>query len=477
MKGFLLTLFAVVLFTGLAAQPLLTSYQVQYTEDMAPSGGASSYNGQTVIVEGIVVAEKYYTASSTSNYGFYISDDVAGPFSGLFVFTNQYHPARGDRVKCYGTVTEYNGLTELFSISNVEVLSQGNPLPAPMILNTGQLIAADAEKWEGVFARVENVTITSAPSASYGEFMVNDSSGACQVDDQCFPRGYVWTGINTGDTWVRIQGVVDYGFGYYGLNPRDSADMIKTESLANSQIQIETTNSTINTQTSVNVLTTKVKPDWGVQSYDFSFTIDPSLVLFKGLDIAGTITTEMPTYTISPSGAIITCSVAPQGGIISTDDAILIKLLFEPIAYGEAAIDLTEFFYNDEQINNLNDGRLITKIQSKIAYLNIGKAGDKKNIFNPYLNEKLIITYGVKTGYLAKAVVRIYDAQGRLVYTPVHTNVTSSTGIQSFNWDGRDSSMNLLPVGMYYCHLEISDRSTGESERTVQPIVIKSTLK
>jgi hypothetical protein len=37
--------------------------------------------------------------------------------------------------------------------------------------------------------------------------------------------------------------------------------------------------------------------------------------------------------------------------------------------------------------------------------------------------------------------------------------------------------MNLVPTGVYYCHIEIVNRTTGTKERTVQPVVIKARMK
>ena len=123
---------------------------------------------------------------------------------------------------------------------------------------------------------------------------------------------------------------------------------------------------------------------------------------------------------------------------------------------------------------------MLTKINRNIAFLNIGRSGSTKNSFNPELNEKITIEYGcraVATGINTRAIVRIYDAQGRLVSTPVNKTITSSLGIESIQWDGRDTNMKLLPIGLYYCHLEVIDRASGAKEVTVQPIVIKSNLK
>jgi flagellar hook assembly protein FlgD len=93
------------------------------------------------------------------------------------------------------------------------------------------------------------------------------------------------------------------------------------------------------------------------------------------------------------------------------------------------------------------------------------------------MNEKIKIEYGTKLGFMAKAIVRIYDAQGRLVATPVNKNFNSPTGFENIMWDGRDSNMKRLEPGLYYCHAEISNRETSKRYSTVQPIVIKTRLK
>jgi hypothetical protein len=59
----------------------------------------------------------------------------------------------------------------------------------------------------------------------------------------------------------------------------------------------------------------------------------------------------------------------------------------------------------------------------------------------------------------------------------VNKNIGTSNGIESIPWDGRDKNKNLLPIGVYYCHAEIIDRVTGNSETAIQPIVIAAELK
>jgi len=73
---------------------------------------------------------------------------------------------------------------------------------------------------------LQNSTLVNLPN-SYGEFYISNGSSFCQVDDQCFPRsGFTWPTMSIGQNIYRVQGVVDYNFSYYGINPRDLSDLL-----------------------------------------------------------------------------------------------------------------------------------------------------------------------------------------------------------------------------------------------------------
>ncbi|MDD4223296.1 MAG: hypothetical protein PHD87_01775 [Candidatus Cloacimonetes bacterium] len=477
MKYILLCVLALAVSGLLVADPL-SCYDVQYTTS---ASGASPYSGSVVTVEGIVVAEVFYTGTSTTNKGFVISDPEGGPWSGLLIFTNQYAPQRGDFVQVTGTITEYYEFTEMSPTTGFQVLSQGNPLPPATQITTGSLTGPDAEQWESVFVKVENLTITATPN-NYGEFYVTDGSGACQIDDQCFPRsGFSWPQMSVGQNWARIQGVVDFSFSYFGVNPREMTDLVQIDDVSNATVRVQTTNAEIDTPVEVNILTSRLKPEWGVASYSAYIRLDPDKVQFNSLDITETMTAFEPQYTLSVAGDSLYVVYQSQEPITSTsDDQVLFKLNVTPTSYGESVIELVSFSYDATAIQSLNNGKLLVPIRSSIAWLNITNPNNARNIFNPELNEKVTIEYGCKTsaaGINVKAIVRIYDAQGRLVATPVNRNISNALGIESFQWDGRDYMMNRLPIGLYYCHLEVIERSTGLKEITVQPVVIKSILK
>ncbi len=464
--------------SGMLMADVLTCYDVQYTTQ---ANGDSPYKGSVVTVEGIVVAEIFYTGTSTSNKGFVISDSDGGPWSGLLIFTNQYAPQRGDKVQVTGTIAEYYNFTEMSPTTGFQVISQGNPLPPVTLITTGSLTGANAEQWESVFVKVENVNVTSTPN-NYGEFNVNDGSGACQIDDQCFPRsGFSWPQMNVGQNWARIQGVVDFSFDYYGINPREMTDLVQIDNVSNATVKVQTTNAEIDTPVDVNILTSRIKPEWGVASYRAYIRLDPDKVKFNGIKIDDTMTAFEPEHWISDDRDSLVVHYQSQEPITSAgDDQVLFKLDLTPISYGESVIQLVSFSYDTTPIQAVNNGKLLVPIRNSIAWLNITNPNNARNIFNPELNEKLNIEYGCKTsttGINVKAIVRIYDAQGRLVATPVNRNISNALGIESFQWDGRDYMMNRLPIGVYYCHLEVIERITGLKETTVQPMVIKSILK
>ncbi len=477
MKRILISVLALA-FTGLVFAQVLSCHDVQYTED--PSGN-SPYSGQVVTVEGIVVQQVFYTGTAENNKGFIISDPDGGPWSRLMIFTSQYTPQRGDMVRVTGTITEYFGFTEMSPTTSYQVISQGNPLPQPTLIRTGDLVGPNAEQWESVFVKVEDVNVTGLPN-NHNEFKVNDGSGACQIDDQCFPRtGFSWPQMTVGQSWARIQGVVDYSFDEFGLNPRDMTDLVQTLNVQNSAVRVQTVTGELNVEKEVNVLTSRMYPNWGVASYSAQFEFDPGKVKFERLDVEDTMTGFEPEYSLSEAGDILSVIYQSQEPIFSTaDDQVLLKLILTPIAYGESEIKLVSFAYDNTPIANISNGKLLVPINKDMAWLNIRNEANGRNIFNPELNEKLTIEYGIKStasGVNAKAIVRIYDAQGRLVATPVNRNIGSSLGIESFVWDGRDYMTNKLPIGFYYCHLEVIDRATGHKESTVQPIVIKAKMK
>ncbi len=215
MKNFLLVILLIVT----VAMSATTIYDIQYTTNAGSDGTYPSPLVDTeVTVQGIVTAigaDEYQ-----GNTKFFISEQNAGAWKGIYVYNWNVDVQLGDMVEVTGDVTEHYGLTEL-SYCDVTILSSGNPVPNPIIVTTGQMSSGmTAESYEGCLVKVMNVTVTTEPD-QYAQFAADDNTGACFIDDlfDVYPEPVV------GTTYTSIIGMGHYTFGEYTINPRTMDDV------------------------------------------------------------------------------------------------------------------------------------------------------------------------------------------------------------------------------------------------------------
>lgn len=94
------------------------------------------------------------TVTRVESDGFYLQDDTGG----FFVFDGEYagNVDRGDRVRVDGSVAYFNGLFQLSGVGDgrlTEVLSSGNPLPAPQGVSLSEIVT-NGEEYESELVRV-----------------------------------------------------------------------------------------------------------------------------------------------------------------------------------------------------------------------------------------------------------------------------------------------------------------------------------
>ncbi len=173
--------------------------------------GASPLVGETVRVEG--------TVTGTSPHGdfYYVADPAGGPWSGLKVEGVSLERFRGESVVVEGTVREEDQETRL---TERRAMSFGAGKLPPASLVTLADLTLDAEAWEGVLVRVEDVTVQGNASR-FGEYDIADGTGFYEVDDEFF-TSYV---AESGDTFESMTGIVAWGFGDFHLEPRDDDDL------------------------------------------------------------------------------------------------------------------------------------------------------------------------------------------------------------------------------------------------------------
>jgi hypothetical protein len=196
-----------------------------------PIGGdTSSYIGQAVNLTGVVTASRgiYY------NDGVFAIQDGRGPFSGIYVFDPTYSvdAQEGDSVTVSGFVSEYYGLTELYMFVGCYTEYGPGTIPDPTVVTTGTISTSSnlAERYEGVLVQVDDVTVTSY-DPTYGEWEVNDGSGAAIVDDDAY---YAYEPV-VGDPLGSVIGVLNHyrttSYEGYRIEPRRSADIVGPPSI------------------------------------------------------------------------------------------------------------------------------------------------------------------------------------------------------------------------------------------------------
>ena len=154
------------------------------------SADASPLLGEVHIVEAIVTTDKQGGNLANGDYsyqysGFWLQtedgadDGDAATSEGLFVYDYSDAVAMGDRVRLMGTVTEFNNVTQLSSISDFVVCSSGNTLPAATSIT---LPVSDLSDWEAIEGMLITTTQELVVSdlfgtgyglGNYGQFVVS----------------------------------------------------------------------------------------------------------------------------------------------------------------------------------------------------------------------------------------------------------------------------------------------------------------
>jgi len=238
----------------------LTIQDVQYS----PFGsGFSGYNSYQVTVRGIVTADTTDIQGDGANTSpaVFIQNGT-GAWSGIKIAgTETLLRRRGDDVTVTGTVGENFSVTEIGGInspSGIVVNSTGNPLPGLELLTTATISrlssgTVQAEQWEGVLVKYEDVTVTrenadgqpgpdqgSGGSRNFGEMYVADvvSGDSSRVEFQDGTHSYhnFWAAgmdtmsnlirVRNGDTFDELRGILFFSFGNYKLVPRKNDDFV-----------------------------------------------------------------------------------------------------------------------------------------------------------------------------------------------------------------------------------------------------------
>lgn len=256
----------------------VTSADVQFCGDPATfihdvqgGGMASPITGSAVSIEGVVSADYQGTGQFSGYYLQEEDEDIdADPLTseGVFVFNTSFPVNAGDQVRLRGTVTEFNGLTEITGVSSLLLCSTGNTMPAFTNVNLPVTSLDDFERYEGMLVRFPQTLVISeyfnfdrfgelvialpvdgetrpftgtaidepgAPANartlanSLRRITLDDGLGTQNPGTLRHPNGNPFSLTNRfrgGDAVQNTVGVLGYDFGLYRIQPTGPADYV-----------------------------------------------------------------------------------------------------------------------------------------------------------------------------------------------------------------------------------------------------------
>jgi|GEM_PF-852855 len=229
------------------------------------AGASSPLAGYQVTINGVVTG--FFSGSTGTRDGFFVqeldanADADPATSEGVYVFLGSGSPLAGtaaalnvgDVVTVTGSVTEFNGLTEVASVSDIAVGGSA-PLPAPIPVSLPLPAAGYLERYEGMrISLPQTLTVTdnydlgqfgqvvlangrlpqptniAAPGApaqaqlaanALNQIVLDDGTSRSAPDPTpfLFDDGSGAT-LRAGDTTTDVTGVLTYQFGLYMLQP------------------------------------------------------------------------------------------------------------------------------------------------------------------------------------------------------------------------------------------------------------------
>lgn len=163
---------------------LLTIPAIQGTED------ANAYNGQVVATEGVLTAK--------TQYGFYIQSSTDA-YSGLYIYAPDYvgSATLGYLYLVRGTMTEYNGLTEMNSLTHLIPSPHEWDMPSPIQISLSEV----SEQYESMLVKV---TGTHNGTTLGNAWQIANGENTLYVGKDCF------TYTPAEDVEYEITGVLSY---------------------------------------------------------------------------------------------------------------------------------------------------------------------------------------------------------------------------------------------------------------------------
>lgn len=392
----------------------------------------SSWEGQTVNIHGIVTIG--VNSIQTDRTNAYIQDNSG---RGINIYDSSVinELQRGNEVEITGTVTQYNNTTEITN-PQVTLISENNAEPTAQNF---ELANANNFSLEGTLLKVTGEIRDVYSGGGGTNLNIEDEAGnsltvrvwdTTGIDIDEFTVGYFLSAIGVGSEFSdKMQVTVGY------------EDQLMEATNTPKYVTLDPDHP----QPKENVTLFYTPPEMFYNIYLYWKTNEEVDFNVEKMDL---VDETVITYSANIPGQ-------KQG---------------------------TAVYYYLELFETEEESSLVPETAPEFcASYNIGLVDNKAILsvppkaFDPYSGEKFLIEYAAKKDN--KVIIRIYNSEGKLMFTPQNLIVGSSSGLNTYLWDGRDKQRQLLPLGLYICHLEVIDKGSGKMKTATAPIVIGSPLK
>ena len=316
-------------------------YDIQYTDNAGDGTYPSPLVDQVITVSGTVTCNNYLTDR------FFIADSNGGHWNGIFVYDRQ-NVSPGDYVTITGEVREYNGLTEMASLTGFQIVSSGNPIPAFLQVTTGE--ASSMESLEGVPVELTNASVVTTDDG-YGNFIVDDGSGSITIASSCISQDELSYDIINGMVFTSIKGLISYDYGHYTIHPRYESDFVRGD--VPISLQIPGHNADTGDQISIDFFLNTAENDL-IDSLKIDIGYSPNIMSYNSYSIPQNIN---GIYYDNNGSGTIRLYPAQQ----FTGQTQIITLNFNAVSSGNSGFTVSAFEVNGISNPNMMIGDIIVR--------------------------------------------------------------------------------------------------------------------
>ncbi len=455
MKHYLIVLLLILVLPPSITSQTSSIYDIQYTTNPGNGTYPSPLAGQYVTTGGIVTAINY------NNKNYFISSPAGGAWNGIFIYDDEYSPAIGDSIMIQGQVYEYNGFTEIKSLSSFSVVSSGNPLPPPAQVSTQTV--NNEEAYESVFVVINNPTVSQAYN-EWGEFKVNDGSGSCYIscgfidlEDSGFPMVLNYP-------FESIKGVISYSYGGFRLHPREVTDI--QSSPENFILSAGDLHIYLQEEFDLAIKLSILNQPGSCTAYILNLEYDAEIIEYIGFDIGNTLSQNGSIEDQSTQGNV---SLGFTGDFNINGIMTLIKLNFFPVSPGYTNLNIFSSTLNGNPAEFTSSGSVSTTFNS----LSIGDT--LTVIQRPIQNIPAIVVVGDELQIVCVAPENTENWEVELIHNLISVPLGVSTA--NYNHDLQIWTLNvIIPqvelYELYSLKITASDNIYDVSKNAVQVLPV-----